>query len=132
MASLALAIAAVATRVTSFAANRRGRWAPRLALAATTAAHTAALVLTVTAFLASDIVAAEDAGHSIVFALLGFQWIVTGLALVMLGVAQIWAWRAPGDARGAAVALNAALISYFTTVSGLVVLVTLHLAPALW
>jgi cytochrome c oxidase subunit I+III len=132
MASLALGIAMVATRATTFAANRRRRWAPRLALAATTAVHGAALVLTVTAFLASDIVAAEDARHSIVLGLLGFQWIATVLALVMLGVAQIWAWRAPGDARGVAVALNAALISYFTAISGLVVLVTIHLAPALW
>ena len=132
MASLALGLAAVATRGTTSAANRRGRWAPRLALGAATAAHGAALALTVAAFLASDVTAARDARDSIVFGLLGFQWIVTVLALVMLGVAQLWAWRAPGDVRGAAVALNAALISYFAATSGLVVLVTIYLAPALW
>jgi hypothetical protein len=132
MASLALGMAAAATRAMTAAANRRGRWAPRLALAATTVTHAAALALTVTAFLASDVVAAHDARQSIVFGLLGFQWIVTVLVLVMLGVAQIWAWRAPGDVRGVAVTLNAALISYFTAIGGLVVLVTLHLAPVLW
>jgi cytochrome c oxidase subunit I+III len=132
MAALALGLAAVATRAATAAVIRRGRWASRLALAATTAAHAAALALTIGAFLASDVVAARDAQSSIVFGVLGFHWIVTVLALVMLAVAQLWAWRAAGDVRGAAVALNAALISYFTAAGGLVVLVTVHLAPALW
>jgi cytochrome c oxidase subunit I+III len=131
LACLALGVAAAATRATTAAVSSR-EWSPRLTLAATTAAHGAALALTVGAYLASDVVAASDARSSIVFGVLGFQWIVTVLALVMLGVAQIWAWRAPGDVRGAAVALNAGLISYFTALSGVLVLVTVHLVPALW
>jgi cytochrome c oxidase subunit I+III len=132
LAALALGFAAVGTRGTTSAAHRGGRWPSRLAPAATTAAHAVALTVTVGAFLASDVAAARDARESIVLGLLGFQWIVTLLALVMLGVAQVWAWRAPGDVRGAAVSLNAALVSYFAATSGGIVLVTMHVGPSLW
>ena len=60
-----------------------------------------------------------------------FQWLVTGLVLAMLGVAALWAWRAPADVRGHATLVNAALVTYFALGSALVVLATIYLGPRL-
>ena len=74
---------------------------------------------------------ATSAYGSIVLALFLFQWLVTGLVLAMLGVAALWAWRAPADVRGHATLVNAALVTYFALGSALVVLATIYLGPRL-
>jgi hypothetical protein len=66
-----------------------------------------------------------------VLALFGYQWLVVGLALAMLVLAQLWAWLAPRDPRGHAVLFNTALVIAFGAVSGLIVLGTIYLSPRL-
>jgi len=131
-AAAVLLVAAGLTRAATAASTRGLRRATRHALAGAGAAHLAVIVMTAATLTGSDVSPTRDAVDSIVFALLGFQWVIGGLVLVLLGVATLWAWRAPGDIRGMAVALNAALVSYFTVGSGLVVLATVHLGPLLW
>ncbi|MGH7277349.1 MAG: cbb3-type cytochrome c oxidase subunit I [Candidatus Rokuibacteriota bacterium] len=89
------------------------------------------IALTAWAYRASGLVAADTAYGSIVFGLLGFQWIVTVLALAMLTIAQLWAWLAPPDARGHAVLLNAALVQAFAVASWMVVALTVYVTPRL-
>jgi cytochrome c oxidase subunit I+III len=91
-----------------------------------------ALVVSVWAWRAGAPSPTESAYGSIVLALAGFQWLVAGLVLVMLSLAQLWAWRAPTDARGHGVLLNTALVSAFAAASALVVTATTHLGPRLW
>jgi hypothetical protein len=66
-----------------------------------------------------------------VLGLLGFQWLVAGLLLVMLAIAQLWAWLAPADPRGHGVLANTSLVGHFTLVSWLIVAATLYLTPRL-
>jgi cytochrome c oxidase subunit I+III len=103
----------------------------RLALAAVSGAVLAFVAITILGYLAMGIPPHEGAYGSILLGLLGFQWLVAGLLLVMLGLAQLWAWLAPGDPRGHAVLANTSLVSHFTLVSWLVVAGTLYLTPRL-
>lgn len=48
----------------------------------------------------------------------GYQWLVEGTLLVMLGLAQAWLWLAPADPRGDAVAFNTSLAGYLAPASG--------------
>jgi cytochrome c oxidase subunit I+III len=91
-----------------------------------------ALFVSVSAWRAGGPSPTESAYGSIVLALAGFQWLVMGLALVMLSLAQLWAWLAPADPRGHAVLLNTALVSAFVAASAVVVTATTHLGPRLW
>jgi cytochrome c oxidase subunit I+III len=103
----------------------------RLALAATSGLATLFVALTILSYRAMGVPPHESAYGSILLGLLGFQWLVMGLLLVMLGLAQLWAWLAPADPRGHAVLLNASLVSHFTLGSWLVVAATLYLTPRL-
>jgi cytochrome c oxidase subunit I+III len=109
----------------------RAVWWRRLALAATTALVVAFIVLTVGGYRASGLSAAETAYGSIVLGLLGFQWLVGGLLLGLLVIAQLWAWLGPDDPRGHGVALNASLLGAFTVPSWMVAFATIYLAPRL-
>jgi cytochrome c oxidase subunit I+III len=106
-------------------------WTQRLALGGTTVLAMTFLVVSRYAYAAVGSPAGESAYGSIVLALLGYQWLVAGLALSMLLVAQLWAWFAPADPRGAAVVLNTGLIVGFTVVNWLVVFATVYLTPRL-
>ena len=103
----------------------------RFALAATSSLAIAFGALTVRSYCGMGIPPDESAYGSILLGLLGFQWLVVGLLLVMLGLAQLWAWLSPKDPRGHAVLLNSSLVSHFTVGSWLVVAVTLFLSPRL-
>jgi cytochrome c oxidase subunit 3 len=103
----------------------------RLGLAASGALAVAFIAATVAAHRAAGIAAPEGAYGSIVLGLLGFQWLVVALAVVMLVIAQLWAWLAPRDPRGHGVVFNAALVLGFCVVSWLVVFATLYLSPRL-
>jgi cytochrome c oxidase subunit I+III len=103
----------------------------RLALAATTGAVLAFGALTILAYRAMAIPSDESAYGSILLGLLGFQWLVAGLLLVMLLLAQLWAWLSPADPRGHAVLGNTSLVTHFTLVSWLVLAGTLYLTPRL-
>jgi hypothetical protein len=91
-----------------------------------------ALFVSVSAWRAGGPSPTESAYGSIVLALAGFQWLVVGLVLVMLSLAQLWAWLAPADPRGHGVLLNTALVSSFVAASAVVVTATTHLGPRLW
>jgi cytochrome c oxidase subunit I+III len=103
----------------------------RLALAATFGAVLAFVLLTLLGYRAMNVPSDESAYGSIVLGLLGFQWLVAGLLLVMLAIAQLWAWLAPADPRGHGVLANTSLVGHFTLVSWLVVAGTLYLTPRL-
>jgi cytochrome c oxidase subunit I+III len=128
-ALLAAAGAAVAIGVVALRRARTG-WC-RLGFAAATALGVAFIATTVMTCRAAGIVAHEGAYGSIVLGLLGFQWLVVTLAVVMLGMAQLWAWLAPRDPRGHGVALNTALVLGFCVVSWLVVFATVFVGPRL-
>jgi hypothetical protein len=106
-------------------------WTRRLALGATTGAGALSVALGVLAYRAMGLAPHETAYGSIVAALLGYQWLVGGLALAMLVLAQLWAWLAPRDPRGHAVVANTALVTAFAGFSALVVFATVYLAPRL-
>jgi hypothetical protein len=44
----------------------------------------------------------------------------------------VWAFVRPGDVRGHAVALNAAVIAYFAAASSVATIATVYLGPRLW
>jgi cytochrome c oxidase subunit I+III len=91
-----------------------------------------ALVLSLSAWSAGGPPPTGSAYGSIVLALAGFQWLVAGLVLVMLSLAQLWAWLAPADPRGHGVLINTALVGGFAAASTAVVTVTTYLGPRLW
>ncbi|HUG38358.1 MAG TPA: cytochrome c oxidase subunit I, partial [Candidatus Limnocylindrales bacterium] len=64
MAAVALGLAAAATRATASSVHHGRPWGLRVALGSATAAHAAALAVTIAAFLASDVTAARDARDS--------------------------------------------------------------------
>jgi heme/copper-type cytochrome/quinol oxidase subunit 3 len=72
---------------------------------------------------------ALDADGSLFFILIVFQTLATALAVIMLTVGQLWAWRAPSDPRGLAAAANAVPVSWFVGASWLLVFATLYLFP---
>jgi hypothetical protein len=128
MPLLGAASAVAAGGVTWWAAG--GAWPRRRAgLAAASMLLAASVALSAAGFAASVISPASDAYASSVLALEGFQWCVSAVMLVMLGVAQLWAWLAPRDVRGLAVALNAGVIARFVAASAIVVFVTVHVTP---
>jgi cytochrome c oxidase subunit I+III len=131
LATVVLGAGGAATAWSVRALAERRPWPGRIALAGVASAAILFLLLTMSSFLASGISATEHAYGSIVLALLGFQWVVVVLLLVMLGIAQLWAWVRPGDPRGHAVVLNASLVSYFVLASWLVVVATIYLSPRL-
>jgi cytochrome c oxidase subunit I+III len=110
---------------------RRAVWLRRLALAGATALAAASLAVGRDEYAAIGSPAAESAYGSIVLALLGYQWLVTALALAMLTLAQLWAWLAPADLRGTGVLLNASLVVGFAVFNGVVVFAMVYVAPRL-
>jgi cytochrome c oxidase subunit I+III len=129
--ALAAAAVLLASMTARWSARQGDDVRRRLALGATSVLLLGALVASVRGFLASGVSPQASAYDSAVLALLGFQWLVLLLGLVILGVAQVWAWLAPSDERGRAVALNATVLGYFTSASGVIVAITVHLTPRL-
>jgi cytochrome c oxidase subunit I+III len=110
-----------------------GRWPAaarhRLGLLAVAGLLATFVVVSGLAFGSAPLVPRESAYASVVAALLGFSWCVAALTLAMLLAALAWAWRAPADPRGAAVALNATLVTHFSAVSAAIAFVTIHVTP---
>ncbi|HYC31978.1 MAG TPA: cbb3-type cytochrome c oxidase subunit I, partial [Gemmatimonadales bacterium] len=103
----------------------------RLGLAAGLLLTAAQLWLLLDAWLASSLAPAADGRHSAFLGVAGYHGIVSGILLVMLLVANLWAWVRPADARGHAVAWNTSLVYGFAAVSGVVTFAVLYLAPRL-
>jgi hypothetical protein len=61
--------------------------------------------------------------------MVGYQWIVVGLVIAMLVIAQLWAWLAPADPRGIGVLLNTGLVVGYSVVNWLVVFALVYLTP---
>ena len=127
--ALAAAVGGVRRATRSLGApGVRGR---RTALAVALGLGAVSVGLGLMGYREAGVAPATSAYGSIVLALFSFQWLVTGLVLAMLGVAALWAWRAPADVRGHATLVNAALVTYFALGSALVVLATIYLGPRL-
>jgi hypothetical protein len=131
LACLALAGAAGAVRWATRTLGREGVWSRRVGMAVALVSGVAFVALTAGTYGATDAVPSASAHGSIVLALFLFQWVVSGLVLAMLGVAALWAWRAPADVRGHATLVNAALATYFALGSALVVVTTVYFGPRL-
>jgi cytochrome c oxidase subunit I+III len=113
------------------ASRRRDHGARRTALIVGLALLAAITWLTVAGYRAGRDLPAASAHASTVIALLGFGWLVTAVAFVVLFVALLWALRAPRDERGHAPAENGVLLATFGAVAWLVVLAVLALDPVL-
>ena len=101
----------------------------RLALVLTLVAQLALFGLSLASWLGADLEPARSGYASGVLGVLGFEWFVAlGLAAMLLA-GLLWASLAPHDPRGRGVALNASLVSYFSSVNWLVCLVTVYLWP---
>ena len=72
---------------------------------------------------------ALTAEGSLFFILILFQALVTLLALVMLTVGSLWAWRAPSDPRGLAASANAVPVCWFAGASWALIVATLYVFP---
>jgi cytochrome c oxidase subunit I+III len=68
---------------------------------------------------------------SIFLSLLGFEWLMAGVFVVLLAFALAWVLAAPADPRGRGVALLGEAAGYFLAGSWLVVYAVLYLAPRL-
>ncbi|MGH7506331.1 MAG: cytochrome c oxidase subunit I [Longimicrobiales bacterium] len=88
--------------------------------------------LTMRAFAGLGLDPAASGYASVVVGLFGFQWLVDVILVVMLLFATVWALARPGDVRGHAVALNAALVAYFGAASGVITVATAYFGPRLW
>ena len=111
--------------------RRRRRGMVRAALAGTWLLSAAALGLGVRAYPWSTLQPNLSAYASSVVGLLGFQWLVGIILLVVVSLAILWALRAPGDRRGHAVADNAGLLAAFTAVSAVLVFLVVYVTPRL-
>jgi cytochrome c oxidase subunit I+III len=124
-------LAAAGTASAWAARTGRGRASCRLGLGASLLTHVAAVGLLGHDLGARSLDPRMDAAASIVVALGGFQAVVTGIAVVILAVALLWALVRPDDPRGRAPLLNGALVSAFAATSWVVAGATIHLSPHL-
>jgi cytochrome c oxidase subunit I+III len=128
-ASAAAIASLVTTRWLTRSVDRRRDGARGLALALTLIAQLALFGLSLASWRSADLEPARSGYASGVLGVLGFEWfVVLGLA-VMLLAGLLWAWLAPRDPRGRGVALNASLVSYFSSFNWLLCLVTVYLWP---
>ncbi len=100
-----------------------------LGLATGVALTIASLWLGVRAFANAGLDPQYSAYASAFVLMLGFQWLVGLLLLVMLAVALLWSWRKPRDPRGEATVYNSSLVAYFAGISGVIAFVVLYLTP---
>jgi cytochrome c oxidase subunit I+III len=127
--ALAGTVGVVRWAVRGLGAERSGR--RRAALAVALCLSLSFVGLASVAYRDTGVTPDTSAYGSIVLALFLFQWLVMALVLAMLGVAALWAWRAPADVRGHAALVNAALVTYFAVGAALVVFATIYLGPRL-
>jgi hypothetical protein len=109
----------------------RAIWLAWVAQGAALGAAVTAMFVLWWAFPDFDLRTQESAYGSIVFALIGFEWLVLLIFSVMLTFALAWSLLAPGDPRGHAVSLNAALVGFFAAGAWFVIAATLYIAPRL-
>jgi hypothetical protein len=113
------------TRVRSLGAIKAG-------LLATWLLSAGALALGITGFPWQQFDAATSAYASAVLAVLGFEWLVLTVVVVMAMIALLWAFGRPRDPRGYAVAQNMALVAVFSGVSAAITYGVVYLTPMLW
>ena len=128
-ATAAAMLSLVATRWLTRSVDRRRDGARRMALGLTLIAQLALFGLSLASWTQAGMEPARSSYASGVLGVLGFEWFVSlGLAAMLLA-GLLWAWLAPRDPRGRGVALNASLVSYFSSFNWLVCLVTVYLWP---
>jgi heme/copper-type cytochrome/quinol oxidase subunit 3 len=128
-ASLAAVASVLTTRWLTRSIDQRQDGTRRFALALTLIAQLALFALSLASWRGADLEPARSGYASGVLGVLGFEWfVVIGLAFMLLA-GLLWAWLAPRDPRGRGVALNASLVSYFSSANWLVCLVTVYLWP---
>jgi heme/copper-type cytochrome/quinol oxidase subunit 2 len=68
---------------------------------------------------------------SSVLGMVGFQWIVLAVLLVVTTIALLWALRRPDDPRGHTVVHNTILLAVFTGFTAAVVFLVVYVTPLL-
>ena len=92
-----------------------------------------ALLVTLTlALLGQGLSPSSNAYASIFTGLMGFQMAILGLLLLMLGGGIVWSIVGPSDPRGDGWAWNSSLVSWFASLSWLVIFVVLWVTPRMW
>ena len=132
LATLAAALLAATTYLFARGVRRKNLRARRIGLIATTALALAFLFPAYGAWTELGLRARESAYASAVVTILGFEWLMALVMLVLLGGAIAWAFTKPKDPRGDGIAFLAELQGYFLAASWAVVFVILYLLPRLW
>jgi cytochrome c oxidase subunit I+III len=109
--------------------DRRADGARRVAVIITLLAQVGVLAFSLRGWRAAELEPARSAYASGALGVVGFGWFVALGVALMLTVALLWAWLSPRDPRGRGVALNASLVSYFSSLNWLVTLVAVYLWP---
>lgn len=132
-AATALALATALTTYLFARGVRRGSVAlRRIALLATFALAVAFLVVSWEAWTVLGILPRESAYASAFVCILGFEWLMAIVLLVLVGAAIAWAFTKPADPRGHGMAYLAELQGYFLAASWLAVFAVLYVTPRLW
>ena len=131
VATLALLAGTAAITAAIRASGRARVGAMRVALLVAFTLAAAHLWITGRALFGAGLAPAASARDSAVVLVLGVQALVAAIIVVMSGVALVWAWARPRDARGHAVGWNTGLVYGFAAFSGLVTFVVVFLAPRL-
>jgi cytochrome c oxidase subunit I+III len=129
VAAVVAVASAVATRFATLATDRRAGGTRALSLAAAGIAQLVLIGVTFASWRELQLTPSQSAYASGVLGLVGFSWFVALTAGVMLLTGLLWALRSARDPRGRAVALNASLVSYFSSATWLAVLVVVYLWP---
>jgi len=131
LATILPIVAAAAAGIAVRGTRNRRQGVVRAGFAGTWLFSAAGLWLGIQSYPWSTLQPELSAYASSVLGMLGFQWLVSVILLVVVTMAMLWALRAPEDRRGQAVADNAGLIAAFTAVSGVLVFLVVYVTPLL-
>ncbi|HEX7120166.1 MAG TPA: cbb3-type cytochrome c oxidase subunit I [Longimicrobiales bacterium] len=132
LATLAALAVAGATYAFAHGVRRRRLTTRRLGLVATAVLAVVFLVLSFGSWTALGIRPRESAYGSAVVTILGFEWLMALMLLVLVAGSLIWAYAKPADPRGHGLALIGELQGYFLAGSWVAVYIVLYLLPRLW
>src|SRR5690606_36036979 len=132
LATLAALLLAATTYLFARGVRRKNLPARRIGLIATAALALAFLVVSYGAWTELGLRARESAYASAVVVILGFEWVMALVLLVLVVGSIVWAYTKPGDPRGEGLAYLGELQGYFLTGSWVGVHIIPPLLPRLW
>src|SRR5690606_29698183 len=132
LATVAVLAAASTTYVFARGVRNRNLTARRLGLIATALTTVAFLYLSYTGWTDLGIRPRASAYGSAFVTILGFEWLMAIMLLVLLAGSLVWAFTKPQDPRGHGLALLGELQGYFLAGSWVVVYIILYLMPRPW